>query len=46
MIAVVIHGLPRDARVSVRAAVEEAVEPMRAGGGYEMPGLCLNVLAR
>jgi ubiquinone/menaquinone biosynthesis C-methylase UbiE len=45
-IGMAIRALPRDEQESVRAALVETVEPLRANGGYEMPGLCLNVLAR
>jgi ubiquinone/menaquinone biosynthesis C-methylase UbiE len=45
-IGMAIRALPDDERESVRAALAELVEPMRADGGYAMPGLCLNVVDR
>jgi SAM-dependent methyltransferase len=45
-LALVIRGLPEDQQLRVRAEVERASEPLRSNGGYDMPGLTLNVLAR
>jgi SAM-dependent methyltransferase len=45
-LALVIRGLPEDQQLRVRAEVERASEPLRSNGGYDMPGLTLNVLAQ
>ena len=45
-IALVIRGLPEDEQLRVRSEVERASEPQRSNGGYDMPGLTLNVLAQ
>jgi SAM-dependent methyltransferase len=45
-LALVIRGLPEDEQLRVRSEVERASEPLRSNGGYEMPGLTLNVLAQ
>jgi ubiquinone/menaquinone biosynthesis C-methylase UbiE len=45
-IALVIRGLPEKEQLRVRSEVERASEPQRSNGGYEMPGLTLNVLAQ
>jgi ubiquinone/menaquinone biosynthesis C-methylase UbiE len=45
-LALVIRGLPEDEQLRVRSEVEQASEPLRSNGGYEMPGLTLNVLAQ
>ena len=44
-LALVIRGLPEDEQLRVRSEVERASEPLRSNGGYDMPGLTLNVLA-
>jgi ubiquinone/menaquinone biosynthesis C-methylase UbiE len=44
-VGMAIRALPRDEQESVRAALAEAVDPMRVDGRYEFAGLCLNVLA-
>jgi ubiquinone/menaquinone biosynthesis C-methylase UbiE len=45
-IALVIRSLPEDEQSRVRSEVERASEPLRSNGGYDMPGLTLNVLAQ
>ena len=45
-LALVIRGLPADEQLRVRSDVERASEPLRSNGGYEMPGLTLNVRAQ
>ena len=45
-IAMVIRGLPEEEQLRVRSEIERASEPLRSNGGYDMPGLTLNVLAR
>ncbi|MBD0330620.1 MAG: methyltransferase domain-containing protein [Thermoleophilia bacterium] len=45
-IGMAIRALPDDARDSVREALEESVADLRANGGYTMPSVCLDVLAR
>lgn len=45
-LALVIRGLPEKEQLRVRSEVERASEPLRSNGGYDMPGLTLNVLAR
>ena len=45
-LALVIQGLPESERLRVRSEVERASKPLRSNGGYDMPGLTLNVLAR
>jgi hypothetical protein len=37
---------PEDEQLRVRSEVERASAPLRSNGGYDMPGLTLNVLAR
>jgi ubiquinone/menaquinone biosynthesis C-methylase UbiE len=44
-IALAIAKLDNDERKTVRAAIEESFAPFRKDGGYELPGLVLNVLA-
>lgn len=44
-IALVIGGLPDDLQRALRERVEEAVEPYRSNGGYEMPGVAQSILA-
>jgi hypothetical protein len=45
-IALVIRSLPEDEQLRLRSEVERASEPLRSNGGYDMPGLTLNVLAQ
>jgi hypothetical protein len=45
-IALVIRSLPEDEQLRVRSEVQRASEPLRSNGGYDMPGLTLNVLAQ
>jgi ubiquinone/menaquinone biosynthesis C-methylase UbiE len=45
-IAMVIRRLPEDEQRRVRSEVERASQPLRSNGGYDMPGLTLNVLAK
>lgn len=44
-IALAIAKLDNDERKAVRAAIEEGLASFRENGGYELPGLVLNVLA-
>jgi ubiquinone/menaquinone biosynthesis C-methylase UbiE len=44
-IALVIRSLPEAEQLRVRSEVERASESLRSNGGYDMPGLTLNVLA-
>jgi SAM-dependent methyltransferase len=44
-IAMALARLPEEEVAEVRTAMEAAHEPVRApGGGYELPGVCLNAL--
>jgi SAM-dependent methyltransferase len=45
-IALVIRALPEEEQLRVRSEVERASEPLRSNGGYDMPGLTLNVLVQ
>jgi SAM-dependent methyltransferase len=45
-IALVIRSLPEDEQLRLRSEVERASEPLRSNGGYDMPGLTMNVLAQ
>jgi ubiquinone/menaquinone biosynthesis C-methylase UbiE len=40
----VLRGLPPQEQAAVRAALREAAAPFETGGGYTLPGLCLNAL--
>jgi len=44
-IAVAIAALPEEDQRALRERIEEAVEPYRTNGGYELPGLAQNTLA-
>jgi ubiquinone/menaquinone biosynthesis C-methylase UbiE len=44
-IALAIAALPDEEQRALRGRVEEAVEPYRSNGGYEMPGVAQNTLA-
>jgi hypothetical protein len=44
-IAVAIAALPEEEQRALRGRIEEAVEPYRTNGGYELPGLAQNTLA-
>jgi SAM-dependent methyltransferase len=44
-LAVGIEALPDEDRRAVRSRVEEAVEPFRSEGGYNIPGVAQNTLA-
>ena len=44
-IALAIAKLDDDERKTVRAAIEQGFAPFRQNGGYQLPGLVLNVLA-
>lgn len=44
-IAVAIAALPEGEQRALRGRIEEAVEPYRMNGGYELPGLAQNTLA-
>lgn len=45
-VAVLILALPEDDLGRFRQQLERSLEPFASGGGYEVPGLCLNVLAQ
>jgi ubiquinone/menaquinone biosynthesis C-methylase UbiE len=45
-LALMIRGLPEKEQLRVRSEVERASEPLRSNGGYDMPGLTLNVVAQ
>ena len=45
-LALVIRRLPEDEQARVRSDIERASEPLRSNGGYDVPGLTLNVLAQ
>ena len=45
-IAIVLEGLGDADRATARDQIREAMEPYRAGTGYELPGRCLNASAR
>jgi ubiquinone/menaquinone biosynthesis C-methylase UbiE len=45
-LAMVIQALPTDGQEAVRERVERAMEPFATENGYELGGMCLNVLAR
>jgi hypothetical protein len=42
----VIRSLPADRQEAVRQRVERDLEPFATANGYELGGVCLNVLAR
>jgi ubiquinone/menaquinone biosynthesis C-methylase UbiE len=44
-IAVAIAALPVEEQRTLRGRIEEAVDPYRTNGGYELPGLAQNTLA-
>ena len=43
--ALVIRGLPEQERSALREGLAEAFAPFATGGGYELPGVCLNAVA-
>ena len=43
--AMVIRGVPDQEREAIRQQLAEAFAPFSAGGGYELPGVCLNAIA-
>lgn len=43
--AMVIRGLSDQERDAIREELAEAFAPFTAGGGYELPGVCLNAVA-
>jgi SAM-dependent methyltransferase len=43
--ALVIRRLPDQEREAIRQQLAEAFAPFSAGGGYELPGVCLNAIA-
>jgi hypothetical protein len=43
-VAMVLRALEDREREAVRGEIERACEPFAAGGGYEMPGVCINGL--
>jgi ubiquinone/menaquinone biosynthesis C-methylase UbiE len=45
-LAMVIRSLPADRQEAVRQRVERDLEPFATANGYELGGVCLNVLAR
>ena len=45
-IASVLQSLPPEVQAQVREQVQEAAEPFRSGEGYDLPAVCLNVVAR
>ena len=45
-IALAIAALAQEDRLALRRRIEDAVEPYRSDGGYELPGLTQNTLAR
>jgi len=45
-IAIVLEGLGDADRATARDQIRNAIEPYRAGAGYELPGRCLNASAR
>jgi ubiquinone/menaquinone biosynthesis C-methylase UbiE len=45
-IALLLEQLDKRALAEVRADVESEIEPYKAGSGYDMPGVCINGLAR
>jgi SAM-dependent methyltransferase len=45
-IAIVLEGLGDSDRATARDQIRNAIEPYRAGAGYELPGRCLNASAR
>ena len=45
-IAIVLEGLGDADRATAREQIRNAIEPYRAGAGYELPGRCLNASAR
>jgi ubiquinone/menaquinone biosynthesis C-methylase UbiE len=45
-LAMVIRSLPEDGQAAVRQRVEGDLEPFETANGYELGGVCLNVLAR
>jgi ubiquinone/menaquinone biosynthesis C-methylase UbiE len=44
-VAMTVRALPEEDERAVRDEVERRVEPYADGGGYRLPGMCLNVLA-
>jgi ubiquinone/menaquinone biosynthesis C-methylase UbiE len=43
-LAVVITTLPEDRQRTVRRTITDRLVPFRRGGGYALPGVCLNVV--
>jgi hypothetical protein len=44
-IASVLQALPPEIQAKVRKQVHQAAEPFRSGEGYDLPAVCLNVVA-
>ena len=44
-IAMIVRALPEADERAVRDEVERRLQPYAEGGGYRLPGMCLNVLA-
>jgi SAM-dependent methyltransferase len=45
-ISPILRGLPPEAQAALRTRLAEAAQPFRAGDGYALPALCLNVATR
>ena len=44
-IAMVVRSLPQSEQDALGEEIERRLQPYADGGGYRLPGMCLNVLA-